>query len=206
MWKIENRLIVGVAVDRGHRSLENAEFAVQHLGHRRQAVGGAGRVGDDVVLCRIVHVVVHAQHKRDVLIGGRGGDDYFFYRPTQMFAGLVRVCEMPRGFHHDLSPNGCPVQLRGIFDGKNLQPLTANGDGVRFGLDLFRQTAQNRIVFHQMGQGLRVGQIIDRHELDILPMKARPDYVPADAAKAVDGNFYRHCGSSLLLVGVRVNA
>ena len=60
--EIEHVLVVGVAVDRGHRSLLDAEVVVQHLDHRGQAVGGAGRVGDDVVLGRIVHVVVHAEH------------------------------------------------------------------------------------------------------------------------------------------------
>src|SRR5664279_3691163 len=43
--EVEHVLVVGVTVDRGHRSLFDAERVVQHLHHRRQAVGGARCVG-----------------------------------------------------------------------------------------------------------------------------------------------------------------
>ena len=39
-----------------------------------------------------------------------------------------------------------------------------------------------------------INQIVDGYELDILPMQTRSDDIPADAAKAVDGNFYWHFG------------
>ena len=66
----------GVGVDGGHEAFLEAEaFLEQHMDERRQAVGGAGGVGNDVVLGRIVLVVVHAHHDRDVLVLGRGGDD-----------------------------------------------------------------------------------------------------------------------------------
>ena len=48
--QVEDVLIVGVGVNRGHETLLDAEGVVEHLGYRRQAVGGAGGVGDDVVL------------------------------------------------------------------------------------------------------------------------------------------------------------
>ena len=44
----------GVGVDRGHQALDDAELVVEHLGHRRQAVGRARGVGDDVVAGRVV--------------------------------------------------------------------------------------------------------------------------------------------------------
>ena len=45
---IQDSLITSVGVSGGHRTLDDAELVVQNLGERRQAVGGARRVGDDV--------------------------------------------------------------------------------------------------------------------------------------------------------------
>src|SRR5579864_6024997 len=42
--KIQNHLIVGVGVDGGHGPALDLEGVVNHLGYRRQTVGGAGRV------------------------------------------------------------------------------------------------------------------------------------------------------------------
>jgi hypothetical protein len=47
---VEDLLVVGVGVDGGHQPALDADRVVQHLGDRRQAVGGAAGVGDDRVL------------------------------------------------------------------------------------------------------------------------------------------------------------
>ena len=76
MRHVQRHLVVGVRVHRRHQRAADAEVLVQHLGHRREAVGGAGRVRDDVVLGRVVLLVVDADDDRDVLVlGGRGDDD-----------------------------------------------------------------------------------------------------------------------------------
>src|SRR5437879_2325373 len=116
-----------------------------------------------------------------------------------MLAGLMRVGEMTGGFHYDLCADRTPIQLAGISDCENLDRLAADIDGVRFDFDVLLESAENGIVFQQVGQGLRIGQIIDRHEFDILSMQTRSDYIPADAAKAVNSNFYRHCEGTILL-------
>src|SRR5438874_3979449 len=74
--KIENHLIVGIAVDGGHGAALDLEIVVHHLGHRRQAIGSAGCVGNNVVLGGVVHAIVHAQHDGDVFVGGGRGDDH----------------------------------------------------------------------------------------------------------------------------------
>ena len=56
---VQRRLVAGIGVDRGHHPLLDADGVVQHLGHRRQAVGGAGRVRDDEIVLG-QRVVVHA--------------------------------------------------------------------------------------------------------------------------------------------------
>lgn len=47
-------LVAGVGVGGGHGALDNAKLLVQHLNKRRQAVGGARRVGNDGVRVLVV--------------------------------------------------------------------------------------------------------------------------------------------------------
>ena len=70
--RVEDDLVVGVAVNRGHDAADDAEFLDEHLDDRGQAVGGAARVGDDVVLGGIVLVLVDAEDNGDVFVGWRG--------------------------------------------------------------------------------------------------------------------------------------
>ena len=75
MALVEDDLVIGVGVDGGHHGVEDAEFLVHNLGGGGQAVGGAGGVGNHVVLGGVVLVFIDAQHDGEIFILGRGGDD-----------------------------------------------------------------------------------------------------------------------------------
>src|SRR5699024_4759173 len=77
-------LVCGVGVHRGHQTTHDADAVVQRLGQRGEAVGGAGGVGDDVVLLRVVAGVVHTDHEGGVLILRRGGDDHLLGAGVQV--------------------------------------------------------------------------------------------------------------------------
>ncbi len=51
--QVEQVLVVGVGVHRGHQAPLDAEGVVEHLDHRHEAVGRARRVGDDRVRRRV---------------------------------------------------------------------------------------------------------------------------------------------------------
>jgi hypothetical protein len=51
--RIQRRLVAGVGVDRGHHAFFDADGIVEDLGDRRQAVGGAGRIGDDQIILAV---------------------------------------------------------------------------------------------------------------------------------------------------------
>ena len=73
MRQVEEFLIIGVGVDGGHGAAVDAEGFLENFGDGREAVGGAGSVGNDVVGRRIVGLVVDAENERGVgTIGGRG--------------------------------------------------------------------------------------------------------------------------------------
>ena len=72
-------LVGGVGVDRRHQAVPDADGLVQDHRDRREAVGRAGGVGDDVVALGVVGVVVDAEDEvgvgRLVALGGGGEDD-----------------------------------------------------------------------------------------------------------------------------------
>ena len=59
-------LVIGVGVHRGDEAFLDAVCLVQDLGDRRQAVGRAGRIADDVVALRIVLPLVHPHHRGQI--------------------------------------------------------------------------------------------------------------------------------------------
>ena len=112
--EVEDDLVVGVAVDGGHDSGDDAEGVLQDLGDGREAVGGAARVGDDVVFGRVVLAFVDAEHQGDVFVGGGGGDDDFLHGRAEMDLGLFGVGEDAGGFDDDLRAYRGPVELGGV--------------------------------------------------------------------------------------------
>ena len=100
--RVEDDLVVGVAVDSGHDAVGDAEGVVEDLDDGREAVGGAGSVGDDVVLGCVVLVVVDAEDEGDVLVGGGGGDDDLLDGRAEVGLGLFGVGEEAGGFNDDL--------------------------------------------------------------------------------------------------------
>ena len=57
MQRVHGALVAGIGVHRRHVAVLDADRLVQHLRHRSEAIGGAGGVGDDVVLLRELVVV-----------------------------------------------------------------------------------------------------------------------------------------------------
>src|SRR5206468_11634234 len=82
----------GVAVDGGHQAFFDAKTLLeQDVNKRGQTIGGTTGVGDDVVACGIVLVVVHAHDDGDVLrLGGGGDDDLLSARQQVAMAGVSR--------------------------------------------------------------------------------------------------------------------
>ena len=75
-WTIDCFLGGGVAVDGGHESFFHTESLFNENVHEwGETVGGAGRIGDDVMFRVVVLEMIDAHDDSDVLALGRGGDD-----------------------------------------------------------------------------------------------------------------------------------
>ena len=193
--EVENHLIVGVGVNRRHGAADDLELVLQDLGDRRQAVRGAGSVRNNVMLGGIVLLVVHAQHEGDVFILRRSRDDDFLHRPAQMLLGVVGIGEAAGRFDHDLRAHGFPRQRGRIFFFEYLDGLAVDRNAVGAGGNLVRQVAENRVVLQKMGQRFRIGQIVDRDEIQVWIFERSAQNVAADSSEAIDANFNCHVSS-----------
>jgi hypothetical protein len=186
-------LVAGVGVDRGHQALDDAELVVKHLGHRSQAVGRAGRVGDHVVAGRVVVVVVDAHDDGDVLVLRGRGDDHLLRTALDVRLGLGRVGEEARGLHHDVDAQVAPGQGRGVLLGEDLQGLVADPDAVVGHRDVLGEPAEDRVVVEQVGHGGHVTEVVGGDDLDVGAHGVGGTVeVAADAAEAVDTNADSH--------------
>ena len=200
-------LVLGVGVDGGHQALDDPELVVEHLGQRAKAVRRARRVGDDV-LAAVVLVVVDTEHDRDVLIGGRRGDDDLLGAGIQVTLGLGGTGEDAGRLHHHVDTQITPGQRRrSLFDLQRLDLGGTDDDGVlTLQTDLLGVAAQDRVELEQMRQTGVVGEVVDRDDLDVgaltfgLLRRQCPIEVAPDTAEAVDADSDGHL--SLLLVAL----
>ncbi len=157
MREVEQTLIPGVGVNRGHEASLDLEVFMQDLGHRRQTVGGAGGVGNDVVLPRVVAVGIDAHDDGDVRVGGRGGDDDLAGAGREVLGGVLALGEQAGALRHDVDPQGLPVDFFGIAHRTDGDGLSADFDGVALGGDVDVHGAVDGVVFQQMRHRLGIG-------------------------------------------------
>jgi hypothetical protein len=178
-------------VDRRHDPALDADGVVQHLGQRREAVRGAGPVGDHVVAVQKLPVV-HAVDDGLVGVLGRGGDQHALGAAIQMHRRRVAVVELAGAFEDHVA--ALPVELRRVVGGEHLHRAAAEVHRVTRDAHLVAEAAMDAVVAQQVGVGLdRAGGV----DLDHLNVVARGfgdmcERAAPDPAKSVDANRDRH--------------
>ena len=153
----------------------------------REAVGGAGRVGDDVVLGGVVLVVVDAEDDGEVLVGGRGGDD-------DLLDGASRggpwpwsaSVKKPVDSTTISAPTEAQSSLAGSRSAKTLIVLPSTMMESSRGGDLVLEVAEDGVVLEQVGEGGGGGEVVDGDEFDVRVAECGAEDVASDAAEAVD--------------------
>ena len=165
--RIQDALITSVRVRGGHRTLDDAELVVDHLGERRQAVGGARRVGDNVGRV-VVLVGVHTDDVgRDVGALGRGGDNNLLGAGLDVLARARAVEEDARTFDDDVDAHFLPRQVERVAIGHNLDDVTIDGDrGVVDNLDVRLERTQDGVVLEQVRRRLGAAGLVHAHDLE----------------------------------------
>ena len=195
-------------MDRGHQALLDPESLLeQHMDQGREAIGGAGGVGNDVMRGRLVLGVIHPHDQSDVLALGRSRDDHLLRPGGEMAAGFLRLGEEAGRFHHHLDAELGPGQL-GRGPGADHENFAAvDHQDVVLGLvrsGLFRgdgalEPALRGVVLEQVGEIVGRDDVADGDDVQGRAEQALldqcPEDQPADAAEPVDCDFYCHkCG------------
>ena len=165
--RVDRALVAGIGVDRRHVAVLDADRLVQHLRHRREAVGGAGGIGDDVMPLGEL-LVVDAEHDGEVGAGARRRDEHALGACGQVLGSAFAVGEAAGAFHDDVDAEIAPGELL-------RRRLRQHGDVLAVGLemavgdvDLAAEAAMHAVEFEQMGVHLGRAEIVDRHEVEIL--------------------------------------
>ncbi len=181
----------------------DAEAVVENLGHRRQAVGCARSVGDDVVLRRIVLVLIHPHHNRDVLALGRGADDDLFCARLQMGGRELGLGEQTGRLNDDLRADARPRDRRRIALGENGQLVAIDDEVVAVDRHGPAKTPIVRIVLEKVGVRRGGHEIVNAHDVKSIAVLFENDleHLTADASESVDANLYLcHVNTPCVLV------
>src|SRR3989475_7452658 len=105
-----------------------------------------------------------------------------------MVGGVVAVREAAGGLDHVIHAQVAPGKVLRVLHGQDLDGPTVDDQVVvlRFNRDI--QRAVDRIVLDQVGEGLGVGQVVDRDEFQGRIAQGRAQYVAPDAAEPVDAD------------------
>ena len=203
MSQVQDALVVGISVHRGHQPPHDAEVLVDDLGHRGQTVGGAGSVGHHVVFGWVVHVKVDTQHHRQVFVLGWRGDDDFL-GPTVGDVGAcagvgVRVAKDAGGFDDDVHPQGLPGKVARVPLGKHFDAMTVHHQVAVHHFNGSGELAVVGVVFEQMRVGFCRIQVVDGHHFQLVRVIFQDglQYLAANATETVDTDF--RCHAHILL-------
>ena len=107
--RIDHHIGVGGIMDGGDLAVADADRFVQHLHHRRQAVGGAGCRGEQAMLRWLIEMIVDADD--DIERAGllhRRGDDHALHAAGEVAVELLGLEELAGAFEHDIAAEIAP--------------------------------------------------------------------------------------------------
>src|SRR5690625_4890236 len=164
---IQQVLVGSVSVNCRHETALNSEHFVKNLGHRSQAVRGAGCVRNDVVVGRVVIGVVYAHYECGVFTLTRSRNDDLLGTGVNMSLRLFCGDEAASGLNHNIGVEFTPRQFRRIGLGARTECAAAYRDGVIGVRDIFGQTTQDRVILQKMCKGLIVGEVVNSYFLNV---------------------------------------
>ena len=115
-----------------------------------------------------------------------------------MLGGGIAIGESAGTLEHELHAEVLPGQLLWLFDGGDSDRLAVHDERVALRFDGAGKAPVHRVVFQEVRQRLRVGDVVDADEFDVglLGRGGRAHHVAADASEPIDP--YPHCHVSPL--------
>lgn len=195
MSRIEEALVACIGMGSGHHSADDAKLVVEDLHEGGHAVGGAGSVGNDVVLIvRVITLVDTHDKSANAFTLAWGSDEDLLRARLNVLACAFEVDEDTGSFDDEVDVHGLPGELEGVAVGDNLDFLSINGDSVLTGNDISIKGAEDGIVLEKMASSLDARGVVDANYFHVRVGAAGPaaDEVTADATEAVDSDADLH--------------
>ena len=165
---VGQHLVVGKGVDGGHQALGHANGVVQCLGHRCQAVGGAGSVGHHGHGAG-QHIVVHAVHDGGVnVVAARGGNQHLLGTGIQVNLAFFLAGEGTGTFQYQVYIQGFPRQFGRIAGGEERNLLAVDQQVFFIVADVCRKTTVHGVELGQVGVGGQIASSVDGNNLEIV--------------------------------------
>ena len=120
----------------------------------------------------------------------------FFTGPRRCFLASLASVKWPVDSMTTCAPTESQGSAAGSFSLKTLMTLAINRNAVGAGRDLVGQVAENRVVLEQVGQRLRIGEIVDGDEVQVLVGERGAENVTSNASKTINADFYCHVASN----------
>jgi hypothetical protein len=140
--------------------------------------------------------VVHAVDDGAVhVVAARRGDQHALGAAGEMRAGLGLAGEDAGALEHHVDAQLAPGQLGRIALGEHADAVAIDHHRVAIDRDGAVELAVRGVVARQVRIGVRVAQVVDRHDLDLaraLRFIQRAQRVAADAPVTIDANLDRH--------------
>lgn len=150
---IDGLLSGGVRVDGGHQTLDDGVFVVDDLGQGRQAVGGAGGVGNDGDIRGVgLFVDAHDEHGG---IGGWGRDDNLLGTTLQVCGGLLGGGEDTSGLDDVIGAGLAPGDSSRVPLGVEADLLAVDLEVLAVDLDLTLELAVGGVVLEHVRLGTK---------------------------------------------------
>ena len=122
----------------------------------------------------------------------------FFAPPPRCLAASSRLVKKPVDSSTTSAPRSPHGSAAGSRLGEHLEAVAVDHEVVAVDLDRARVRAEDRVVLEQVGERLRVGEVVDGDEVDVGAGRlGGAEEVAADAAEAVDADAYGHGRNSL---------
>ena len=182
-------------MDRGHQPADQSDAIMQHLRHRRQAIGGARSIRNHRMRS-LQYAVIHAIDHRGIdILGSRRRDDHLLRACGDVRAGLFLAAEQPGALHHQIHTELFPRQFGGISLCADADAVAVDHQMIAVHDHLARKLAVCGVVACEVCVGIGIAEIVHCHELDAVFLAALvmgPQDVSADSSVTVDRYADRH--------------
>ena len=170
----------------GHKAGSHLAVIVQCFCHRRQAVGGAGRTGNDSILRRqgfVIDPVDNGLH----IISRRSGNQHLPCAGIQMCLSFCLRCVEAGALQYQIDVQFLPRKVRSIRLLINRDFFSVHNQAVLRAVHLMSQIRPlYTIVFEQVRQHRRRCQIVNRYNFKVLQFHSFTESQSADSAKSIN--------------------